>query len=45
MEKYANMKFVLFLECQEETMIERIHKRADEAGEEKRRNDDNLEVL
>ena len=45
MDKHADMKFVLFLECQEETMIERISKRADEAGEENRRNDDNLEVL
>ena len=45
MDQEVDMKFVLFLECKQETMIERIQKRAEEAGEEQRRNDDNLEVL
>ena len=44
MGKDADMKFVLFLEADEEAMIERITKRGQEAGENKR-NDDNLEVL
>jgi adenylate kinase family enzyme len=38
------MKFVLFLDCSKETMIERIMKRAEEAGDEKR-SDDNMDVL
>ena len=38
------MKFVLFLECSQEAMIERITKRGEEAGENKR-NDDNLETM
>ena len=40
----ADMQFVLFLDCEENTMIERINKRSESAGEEKR-NDDNMEVL
>ena len=40
----VNMEFVLFLECSEELMIERILKRAEDAGESAR-NDDNEEVL
>ena len=38
------MKFVLFLDCSKETMIQRIMQRAEEAGEEKR-SDDNMDVL
>ena len=41
---HVDMKFVLFLDCNEETMIDRITKRGEEQGEN-RRNDDNLEVL
>ena len=41
---HVDMKFVLFLDCSEETMIARITKRGEESGENKR-NDDNLEVL
>lgn len=41
---FADMKFVLFLECEEQAMIDRINKRAAESGAEVR-NDDNLEVL
>ena len=40
----ADMQFVLFLDCEESTMIERISKRSETAGDEKR-NDDNMEVL
>ena len=40
----VDMKFVLFLDCAEETMIQRINKRGEEQGENKR-NDDNMEVL
>ena len=40
----ADMQFVLFLDCEESTMIERINKRSETAGDEKR-NDDNMEVL
>ena len=40
----TDVKFVLFLDCAEETMIARITKRGEEQGENKR-NDDNLEVL
>jgi UMP-CMP kinase len=40
----VDMKFVLFLDCSEDTMIERIQKRGEEQGEN-RRNDDNLDVL
>ena len=40
----ADMQFVLFLDCEESTMIERINKRSESAGDEKR-NDDNMEVL
>ena len=38
------MKFVLFLDCTEETMIARIQKRGESSGDQKR-NDDNMEVL
>ena len=41
---HADMKFVLFLDASEEAMIQRITKRGEEAGDNKR-NDDNLEVL
>ena len=41
---HVDMKFVLFLDCSEDTMIARITKRGEESGENKR-NDDNLEVL
>ena len=44
MKDYTNMKFVLFLDCSEETMIERINKRAELSGQNKR-NDDNIETL
>ena len=40
----VDMKFVLFLDCSEETMIERINKRAATSGSNLR-NDDNIEVL
>ena len=40
----VDMKFVLFLDCGEDTMISRIQKRGEEQGEN-RRNDDNLDVL
>ena len=41
---HADVKFVLFLECDEQTMINRISKRAEEAGDNKR-NDDDLAIL
>lgn len=41
---HADMKFVLFLDCSEDNMIERIKKRAEASGENKR-NDDNIETL
>ena len=40
----CDMKFILFLDASEEKMIERITKRGEEQGENKR-NDDNIEVL
>jgi len=40
---FADAKFVLFLDCEEQAMIDRINKRASESAEA--RNDDNLEVL
>jgi UMP-CMP kinase len=40
----VDLKFVLFLDCSEDTMIARITKRGEESGENKR-NDDNLDVL
>ena len=39
----VDMKFVIFLECSEDKMIERIMKRSAES--EVKRNDDNLDVL
>ena len=44
MNKSVNMQFVLFLDCSEDTMIERIQKRAEASGQNKR-NDDNIETL
>ena len=44
MGEHADVKFVLFLECDEQSMINRVTKRAEEAGDAKR-NDDSLEVL
>ena len=44
MGEHADMKFVLFLECTEEVMIQRITARGEAAGDQKR-NDDNIEVL
>jgi adenylate kinase family enzyme len=38
------MKFVLFLDCPKESLVERILKRAEDAGDQKR-TDDNMEVL
>lgn len=43
MADYADIKFVLFLDCEEQAMIDRINKRASESAEV--RNDDNIEVL
>ena len=40
----VDMKFVLFLDCDEDVMIERVQKRGAAQGDQKR-NDDNLEVL
>jgi len=40
----VDMRFVLFLDCSEEKMIERICKRGEASGDNKR-NDDNMEVL
>ena len=40
----SDMRFVLFLECTEEKMIERIQARSAESGQNVR-NDDNIEVL
>lgn len=40
----ADLKFILFLECTEDMMVERALKRAEEAGEDAR-NDDNEETL
>ena len=42
--EHVDMRFVLFLECTEEAMINRIQARSIAAGEQKR-NDDNIEVL
>ena len=44
MSQDVDMKFVLFLDASEEEMIARIEKRAAEAGENKR-SDDNRETL
>lgn len=44
MSAHVDMKFVLFLDCEEQTMIERITSRAEQHGENAR-NDDNLDVL
>jgi len=44
MGKITDVKFVIFLECSEQTMIDRVKKRAAESGDNKR-SDDNLEVL
>jgi UMP-CMP kinase len=41
---HADMRFVLYLECSEEAMIERIMARGAAAGDQKR-NDDNIETL
>ena len=41
---YCDVKFVLFLDCEEQAMIDRINKRASESGAQVR-NDDNIEVL
>ena len=43
MSEYCDVKFVLFLDCEEQAMIDRINKRAAESAEV--RNDDNIEVL
>jgi|TARA_B110000285_G_C14682861_1_gene405498 UMP-CMP kinase len=40
----VNMEFVLFLDCTEDLMVERILKRAKDAGDQAR-NDDNEETL
>ena len=40
----AHLRFVLFLDCDEQTMIERITKRSEKAGDQKR-DDDNVETL
>ena len=42
--EHTDMRFVLFLDCTEEAMIDRITKRGEAAGDQKR-NDDNIEVL
>ena len=44
MDTHTDMKFVLFLDCDEQSMIERIQTRAAESGGNVR-SDDNLEVL
>lgn len=44
MGEYCDVKFVLFLECDEQIMIDRINKRAAESGAAVR-NDDNIDVL
>ncbi len=44
MQSDVDMKFVLFLECSEDAMKARITKRGEEAGENKR-SDDNMETL
>ena len=41
---FCDVKFVLFLDCEDQLMIDRINKRAAESGAEVR-NDDNSEVL
>lgn len=38
------MKFVLYLDCPKEKLVERIMNRAQEAGDQKR-TDDNMETL
>lgn len=40
----CDVKFILFLDCEEQAMIDRINKRAAESGAEVR-NDDNIDVL
>ena len=44
MGEISDVKFVLFLECSEQTMIDRVKKRAAESGDNKR-SDDNIEIL
>lgn len=44
MGEITEVKYVLFLECSEQTMIDRVKKRAAESGDSKR-SDDNIEVL
>ena len=44
MQSNVDMKFVLFLECSEDTIKARITKKGVEAGENKR-SDDNMETL
>ena len=44
MSDICDVKFVLFLDCEEQAMIDRINKRASESGAQVR-NDDNIEVL
>ena len=44
MAAHVDVKFVLFMDCAEETMIQRILKRGESSGEAKR-SDDNVEVL
>lgn len=41
---HVDMKFVLYLDCDEETLIERINARAEASGDHKRE-DDNIETL
>ena len=40
----TDVKFVLFLQCDEQIMIDRINQRALESGDNKR-SDDNIEIL
>lgn len=44
MGKITEVKFVLFLECSEQSMIDRVAERARLSGDNKR-SDDNTEVL
>ena len=44
MSNITDMRFVLFLECSEQTMIDRVKKRANESGDNKR-SDDSIEIL
>ena len=47
MDEHADMKFVLFLDCSEQSMIDRVNKRAEQAAQEgaQQRIDDNMETL